>query len=59
MCDLNGKLVVAGITSWGRKCSKENKPGIYTNTSSYIDWITDVMKENFDCNKRHGCFIKN
>lgn len=59
MCDFDRKLVVAGVTSWGRECSKKDKPGIYTKTSSYIDWIIDVIKGNYDCNKRHGCFIKN
>lgn len=30
---------IAGITSWGIGCANAENPGVYTNVSSYIDWI--------------------
>ncbi|MFK7889951.1 MAG: trypsin-like serine protease [Granulosicoccus sp.] len=30
---------VAGITSWGIGCANPDAPGVYTNVSSYIEWI--------------------
>ena len=28
-----------GLTSWGQSCASENKPGIYTRLSNYLEWI--------------------
>ncbi|XP_043929583.1 acrosin-like [Protopterus annectens] len=34
-----GVYVVSGITSWGSGCGQMKKPGIYTSTQSFVDWI--------------------
>ncbi|MFK7861616.1 MAG: serine protease [Granulosicoccus sp.] len=37
---------ITGITSWGVGCGVARKPGIYTNVSTYIDWIQENMQAN-------------
>lgn len=32
-------VAVAGITSWGIGCANARFPGVYTNVSSYVDWV--------------------
>lgn len=43
----NGSL--AGIVSWGIDCARPFFPGVYTNISSYIDWIIKANESvNYD-----------
>ena len=37
-----GEQVVAGVASWSR-CGQLGYPGVYTQTSAYIDWITGIL----------------
>lgn len=41
------RFIQFGIVSFGiRGCGVSNVPGIYTNVSHYIQWITDNLKDH-------------
>lgn len=41
----NGRFILIGLVSFGpRTCGVSNFPGVYTQISSYIDWIMDNME---------------
>jgi trypsin len=50
--DSGGPLVdeqtrnIVGVVSFGLGCARPNYPGIYTQVSFYIDWITSIMRMN-------------
>ena len=45
ICIENGEPIQYGIVSWGIGCAGVKYPGIYTQLSEYIDWITEQIIE--------------
>lgn len=45
VCEKNGIWTLAGITSWGSGCGEKNKPGVYTNVASQLQWIYSKMTQ--------------
>ncbi|OQV15733.1 putative Plasminogen [Hypsibius exemplaris] len=40
-----GSWVLQGSTSWGDGCGTVNRPGVFTKTGLYVDWIEKSIKE--------------
>ncbi|CAJ1081013.1 hyaluronan-binding protein 2-like [Xyrichtys novacula] len=43
VCEHNGTHYVSGVVSWGIDCARRNKPGVYANVYSFLDWIKNKM----------------
>ena len=43
LCEIDGQVVLAGVTSWGIGCAQANHPGEWARVANYIDWIEPRM----------------
>ncbi|XP_043298997.1 serine protease 44-like isoform X2 [Cervus canadensis] len=49
VCEFNDTWVQVGIVSWGVACGRSELPVVYTEVSSYKDWIVDHIIKVSSC----------
>ncbi|XP_042869283.1 transmembrane protease serine 9-like [Penaeus japonicus] len=42
--DVDGQYVLAGVASHGTGCARAGQPGVFTDVTSFIDWMTPIIE---------------
>ena len=43
VCNVDGKVTLTGIVSWGIGCAREGLPGVLGDVYNYRDWIDSTI----------------
>lgn len=46
VCEVQGKWILFGATSWGFGCADEAKPGVWARVHEGLDWIASTQEAN-------------
>ena len=44
VCNVDGKFVLLGVTSFGFGCGEAGKPGVYAEVINYLNWINQHIE---------------
>lgn len=42
VAEVDGKMTLLGVVSWGAGCASAGLPGVYTFVANYVDWVAGI-----------------